>query len=136
MRLGKISTRNRAAALFLGGMLILAAGPCCGQGGAMPDGVKIVNGALADAKGMTLYVFDYDTQPGRSACAAGCLVQWPALAASPDAKPSGDWTVISRSDGSKQWAYKDKPLYTYFQDTKPGDKNGDGNSQVWHTAVP
>lgn len=131
-----MSTRNRAAVLLLGGMLLSATGTCFGQAGTMPDGVKIANGALVDAKGMTLYVFDYDTQPGRSACAGGCLVQWPALAASPDAKPFGDWATISRSDGSRQWAYRGKPLYTYFQDTKPGDKNGDGNAQVWHTAVP
>ena len=106
------------------------------QSDAIPHGVKIVNGIFTDSKGMTLYTFDYDTQPGTSACAGECLVQWPALGAEANAKPMGDWTPISRSDGTKQWAYKDKPLYTYFQDTKPGDKTGDGNSQVWHTAVP
>jgi predicted lipoprotein with Yx(FWY)xxD motif len=106
------------------------------QSAAMPAGVKTMGGVLADAKGRTLYTFDYDTQPGQSACAGDCLVQWPALAAAADAKPAGDWTSISRSDGTKQWAFKDKPLYTFYQDTKPGDKNGDGNSQIWHVAMP
>ena len=102
----------------------------------MPDGVKVAGGVLVDEKGMTLYTFDYDTQPGVSACAGDCLVQWPALAAAPDAKPMGDWVPISRSDGTKQWAYKDKPLYTFHLDKKTGDKVGDGNAQVWHVVMP
>jgi predicted lipoprotein with Yx(FWY)xxD motif len=32
-------------------------------------------------------------------------------------KDMGDWTVITRDDGSKQWAYKGQPLYTYARDT-------------------
>ena len=51
-----------------------------------------------------------------------------------DAKPTGDWTVVTRDDGSKQWAYKGKPLYAWSKDTKPGDKTGDGFNSVWHTA--
>jgi len=27
-------------------------------------------------------------------------------------KPMGDYTIIARDDGSKQWAYKGRPLYT------------------------
>jgi predicted lipoprotein with Yx(FWY)xxD motif len=47
---------------------------------------------------------------------------------------SGDWTVIVRDDGGKQWAYKGKPLYTWSKDAKPGDKTGDGVNSVWHVA--
>jgi predicted lipoprotein with Yx(FWY)xxD motif len=45
---------------------------------------------------------------------------------------SSDWTVITREDGSKQWAYKGKPLYLWIKDQKPGDKTGDGVNKVWH----
>jgi predicted lipoprotein with Yx(FWY)xxD motif len=106
----------------------------------MPEGVqarKSDAGAtvLADAKGMTLYTFDKDTA-GKSNCAAKCLMAWPALMASASAKDMGDWTVVTRDDGSKQWAYKGKPLYTFVKDMKPGDTTGDGVGMVWHNALP
>jgi predicted lipoprotein with Yx(FWY)xxD motif len=127
--------RIPGAILLAGLVLVCTQTPGIAQN-AMPDGVKVAGGVLTDAKGMTLYTFDYDTQPGQSVCTADCLTQWPALAAPADAKPVGSWTPISRPDGAKQWAYKDKPLYTFYQDTKPSDKKGDGNSQVWHVAAP
>jgi predicted lipoprotein with Yx(FWY)xxD motif len=46
------------------------------------------------------------------------------------------YAVITREDGSKQWAYKGKPLYYWVKDTKPGDVSGDGVKGVWHTAKP
>lgn len=91
--------------------------------------------ALVDPKGMTLYVFDHDTA-GTSNCNGPCAGNWPALAASADAKPSGAWTVITRSDGGKQWAYNGKPVYTFKKDAKPGEANGDGVNNVWHIAAP
>jgi predicted lipoprotein with Yx(FWY)xxD motif len=44
--------------------------------------------------------------------------------------------VITREDGSKQWAYKGKPLYTWTKDQKPGEKTGDNFNNVWHVATP
>jgi predicted lipoprotein with Yx(FWY)xxD motif len=91
--------------------------------------------ALADAKGMTLYVFDKDTA-GKSTCNGQCATNWPPLSAAADAKASGDWTIVTRDDGAKQWAYKGKPLYTWAKDTKAGDVTGDGVNNVWHIAQP
>jgi predicted lipoprotein with Yx(FWY)xxD motif len=91
--------------------------------------------ALVDGKGMTLYVFDRDTS-GTSNCNGQCVANWPPLAAAADAKPSGQWTIITRSDGGKQWAYKGMPLYTFKKDAKPGDVSGDGVNNVWHIAAP
>ncbi|EKS29021.1 COG4315 family predicted lipoprotein [Afipia felis] len=92
--------------------------------------------ALVDAKGMTLYTFDKDSA-GKSACNGPCANNWPILAASTDAKASGDWTVVTRDDGSKMWAYKGKPLYTFKQDTAAGDVKGDGFlNGAWHIAKP
>jgi predicted lipoprotein with Yx(FWY)xxD motif len=91
---------------------------------------------LADAKGMTLYTSDRDTA-GKSTCNGPCLANWPALTATADAMAMGDWTVVTRDDGSKQWAYKGKPLYTFAKDTKPGDTTGDGaGNKNWHVAMP
>ncbi len=72
-----------------------------------------------------------------SVCNGPCAANWPPLMASGDAKADGSYTVIVRDDGSKQWAYKGKPLYTWIKDTKPGDITGDGvASNAWHIAAP
>jgi len=91
---------------------------------------------LTDAKGMTLYTFDKDAG-GKSACNGPCATNWPPLMAAADAKPGNGYTVITRNDGGKQWAYKGKPLYTWKNDKKPGDITGDGFLQgAWHIAKP
>jgi predicted lipoprotein with Yx(FWY)xxD motif len=96
---------------------------------------KTADGILVTGSGMTLYTFDKDTG-GKSMCNGPCATNWPPLAATGDAKASGDWSVIARDDGAKQWAYKGKPLYTWVKDGKPGDKTGDGFNNVWHVAKP
>ena len=95
--------------------------------------MKAADGTLTNAAGMTLYVFDKDAG-GKSACNGPCATNWPPLMAAGDGKAMGDWTVIVRDDGGKQWAYKGKPLYTWVKDTKAGDKTGDGVNSVWHVA--
>jgi predicted lipoprotein with Yx(FWY)xxD motif len=91
--------------------------------------------ALVDGKGMTLYVFDRDAA-GTSNCNDQCATNWPPLKAADDAKGAAPWTVITRKDGGKQWAYKGKPVYAFKKDTKPGDASGDGVNNVWHIAAP
>jgi predicted lipoprotein with Yx(FWY)xxD motif len=83
---------------------------------------------------MTLYISDKDT-PGKSNCDAACVTSWPAVLAAPTAQPSGKFTIVSRADGGKQWAYDGKPLYQSKSDVKAGDKTGDGAAGTWHTAV-
>ena len=88
---------------------------------------------LVDAsKGMTLYTWDRDTTPGKSSCNDQCATNWPPLLASADAKASGNYTVVARDDGNKQWAYKGKPLYYWKDDKKAGDVEGDNRGNVWH----
>ena len=91
---------------------------------------------LTDAKGMSLYTFAKDAD-GKSMCNGPCATNWPPLAAGADAKAMGDWTVITRDDGAKQWAYKGKPLYAWVKDGKPGDTTGDGFlNGAWSLARP
>ena len=98
---------------------------------------KTADGTLTDSKGMTLYTFDKDQSgSGKSVCNGQCAVNWPPLAAAADAKAQGDYTVVTRDDGSKQWAYKGKPLYTWVKDQKAGDRTGDNVNNVWHVAKP
>jgi predicted lipoprotein with Yx(FWY)xxD motif len=91
---------------------------------------------FVDAKGMTLYTFDKDVD-GKSMCNGPCAGNWPPLMAEADAKPTADMTIVVRDDGAKMWAYKGKPLYTFKQDTAPGETKGDGFlNGAWHVAKP
>ena len=91
------------------------------------------NGVLATPSGATVYTFDKDTAgSGKSACNGPCATLWPPLAAQASDMATGDWSIVTRDDGSKQWAYKGWPLYTYSKDAKPGDMSGDKFKDVWH----
>lgn len=97
----------------------------------------VSNDMLTGNKGMTLYVFDKDVAgSGKSACNGPCATNWPPLYASDSDKASGDYSIIVRDDGKKQWALKGKPLYYWSKDQNPGDKTGDGFNNVWHIAKP
>lgn len=99
--------------------------------------VKTMDGVLVGANGMTLYTFDRDVAgSGKSVCNGPCATNWPPLMATDTDKAVGDYTVITRDDGKKQWALKGKPLYFWAKDTKPGDKTGDGFNKVWQLARP
>jgi predicted lipoprotein with Yx(FWY)xxD motif len=56
-----------------------------------------------------------------------CAATWPPVLAPDGAKPVGKWSVITRSDGKKQWAYDDHAVYTSILDKAPGDVIG-GNT--------
>jgi predicted lipoprotein with Yx(FWY)xxD motif len=116
---------------------ILASGPAARAQGMEPartaDTAK--GKTLVDAKGMTLYVFDRDTAE-KSNCNGACATNWPPLMASASDKAMGSWTIVTREDGGKQWAYRQKPLYTWTKDTKAGDVTGDGVNNLWHVAQP
>jgi len=79
---------------------------------------------FGDAKGMTLYTTDKDTEANKSSCYAECAQAWPPFIAAKDAKPFAEWSFIVRDDGAKQWAYKGKPLYTFAKDKAIGDTTG------------
>ena len=92
------------------------------------------NGVLVSASGATLYVFDKDAaNSGKSVCNGPCAMLWPPLMAAAGDQPAGDYSIVTRDDGSRQWAYKGKPVYTYKSDQKAGDRMGDNFKDVWHT---
>lgn len=94
---------------------------------------KMAGGMLVNTSGMTLYTFDKDTAAsGKSACAGPCATLWPPAMAPADAKAEGDYTLVTRDDGTRQWAYRGKPLYTYTGDKKAGEMAGDNFKDVWH----
>lgn len=98
---------------------------------------KLADGVFVGPNGMTLYTFDRDTMgSGKSVCNGPCATNWPPLMANASDKGAGDWSVVVRDDGSRQWAYKGKPVYFWAKDTKPGDRTGDNVNNVWHLARP
>lgn len=102
-----------------------------------PAAVKVMkmgdSSMLTNTKGFTLYVYDPDSA-GKSTCNGGCAANWPPLAATSSDKPVGKYTIVTRDDGSLQWAYDGKPLYLWKADKAPGDMTGDGVGGKWHVA--
>jgi predicted lipoprotein with Yx(FWY)xxD motif len=89
---------------------------------------------LVDGNGMTLYMFVPDNQ-GPSTCVDKCLAAWPSLAGPATAGTGVDASklgVAARPDGTQQATYGGWPLYTYLQDAKPGDVNGQDANEKWY----
>ena len=117
--------------LLLSGLLLTA-----GAAVAAPP-ATVADGIFVGAKSMTLYTFDKDTaDSGKSVCNGPCATNWPPLMVGADDKADGAWTIVTRDDGSKQFAYKGKPVYYWIKDTKAGDKTGDGVGGTWRVAKP
>ncbi len=92
-------------------------GGCASMSASSP--AKLMDGMLVGPNGMTLYTFDRDVAgSGKSVCNGPCATNWPPLMAADSDKPMGDYMVITRDDGKKQWAMKGKPLYYWIKDTK------------------
>jgi predicted lipoprotein with Yx(FWY)xxD motif len=92
---------------------------------------------LVDAKGMTLYLFDNDKEPGKSTCAGGCVRAWPPYGPQAgDPAPVAPLGVMKRDDGSEQYTYDGKPLYYFNKDKKPGDATGQGAGERWWVVKP
>lgn len=136
-----------AAVITLSAVPALANGHGGGGGAAPPPKVEAVAAPakviltkqgpkLVDLKGMTLYIYERDTNGKSSNCNGKCTESWVPLPATTDAKAVGDFTVISRDDGSKMWAYRYRPLYTSPADKAPGDVNGNATTLQWRIARP
>ena len=95
------------------------------------DPAMMKDGMMVDHKGMTLYTFDKDSG-GKSMCNDDCAKNWPPMMAPAGATADGKWSVIKRDDGTRQYAYDGKPLYTFVKDKAPGDMTGDKMKDVWH----
>ncbi len=118
--------RKSIAALGLMlGVLAVTATASYAAGEPAMTGTTTAGKAWVDANGMALYTFDKDTAT-KSKCNDKCATEWPPLPVLAGAAASGDWTIVARDDGSKMWAYKGHPLYTFIDDKKAGQVTGDG----------
>ena len=83
---------------------------------------------IVDAKGHTLYDFHKD-KGTTSACYGPCEEGWPPLttASAPQAGEGAQASKLGtteRKDGTMQVTYAGHPLYTFVEDKKPGEANG------------
>ena len=98
-----------------------------------------VGSVLVTSSGYTLYHLTTDT-PTKTTCTGSCASLWPPLIATSGTTLraarglSGSLGTLVRPDGSRQIAYDGEPLYTYAQDTTPGDALGQGVGGVWFVA--
>ena len=53
---------------------------------------------------------------GVSKCVGQCVTAWPPLTPAAGAQATGAWTIITRSDGARQWAYNGHPVYVFYRD--------------------
>lgn len=120
-----------AAMLFAG--LPLAAHAEDYASGAIKTMKTAKGDVLTDTAGMTLYVFDKDAK-NSSNCNDDCAKKWPPLKADASAKADGKFGLVTRKDGTMQWAHDGKPLYRWQGDKMPGDTTGDGVGGAWHAA--
>lgn len=92
---------------------------------------------LTGSNGKTLYFFAPDAN-GSATCSGQCADVWPAFYKEAPLLESGltatDFTTITRTDGSRQTAYKGWPLYYYQKDLKAGDVNGENVGGMWTVA--
>lgn len=91
---------------------------------------------LVGPDGLTLYMFDQDTQgEGASTCYDDCAAAWPPLTV--DGTPMAgdgvmaDLETLEREDGTMQVIANGWPLYYFASDESPGDTNGQGVNDIW-----
>lgn len=96
---------------------------------------------VVDGQGMTVYMFDRDTQgSGESTCSGDCLAAWPAVVADSESPMvegvGGEVGTITRDDGTLQVTLNGWPLYYFAQDSVPGDTLGQAVNDVWWVLSP
>ena len=108
----------------------------------IPPGFAIktttVGRLLTTDKNYSVYAYDLDT-PDASMCDAECARTWVPLIAPEMARAQGQWSIMERSPGVRQWAFRQKPLYTYVLDHQSWSLEGSdvpGWSNVYTQLAP
>jgi predicted lipoprotein with Yx(FWY)xxD motif len=78
----------------------------------------------------SIYAWDKDGA-NKSNCNAACLQSWKPVLAPQTSQPQGEWAIIERSPGVKQWTYRKQPLYTRIDDGRPRSQEG-SDIAGWH----
>ncbi len=109
-----------------------------GSGSALSIAQTSLGKVLVDSQGMTLYVLSADGM-NQSTCSTQCLQFWPAAAPSHAGKLAAMSGRTTTPDGTAIATVDGHPVYTFSQDQKPGDVNGEGLNEfggTWYAASP
>jgi predicted lipoprotein with Yx(FWY)xxD motif len=93
---------------------------------------------LTTDKNYSVYAYERDTAQ-KSMCDEGCAQTWQPLLAPQLVQAQGEWTLVERSPGVLQWAFRGQPLYTYVLDTSQWSLEGSdvaGWSNVYTQRAP
>jgi predicted lipoprotein with Yx(FWY)xxD motif len=85
---------------------------------------------LTTDKNFSVYAFDQDT-PDTSMCDTDCARTWSPLTAPAMARATGEWSVIERSPGVRQWAFRNQLLYRYVLEQRSWSLEG-SDVPGWH----
>jgi len=92
-----------------------------------PPGFSIRNSfngrMLATERGESIYSYDGDTADS-SSCRSTCLAKWKPVLGPSLAREQGEWSLLERSPGERQWVFRGKPLYTYVLDSRTWSQKG------------
>lgn len=100
----------------------------------VPPGFMVVTTAkgrlVVNDKGYSVYTSEKDG-PEKSNCDAACTQTWHPVAAPALAKPQGEWSIVERAPGVRQWAFRKQPVYTYVRDISLSSQQG-SDVPGWH----
>jgi len=105
----------------------------------MAPGLKTVatmrGDILVEMHGWPLYTMNGGKDKSHAVCSGSCLSDWRTLSAPTLAHNVGDFTIFVRDDGSRQWAYKGEPLYSFKNDNGEGELRGEDQNGIWRAVV-
>lgn len=148
----------RNTTLALGTLLLVTAAACGGTsgsgssstssgsasgGGPLSVATTSLGKVLVDGQGRTVYLLTADS-PGHSTCNGQCQAYWPAVKVPspvPSSVPGVSVKVASTAlpGGGKTLTAGGWPLYTFVQDSAPGQVHGEGVKSfggVWYAVSP
>ncbi len=103
--------------------------------------VEGLGDVLTTEDGRTLYLFTQDgTAPSTTTCLDECARNWPPLMATGGVRVTGAEQkligTLMRPGGGTQVTVGGWPVYTFAQDTAPGQAKGQGVQGVWFAVTP
>jgi predicted lipoprotein with Yx(FWY)xxD motif len=113
-----------------------------------PSGITMqvtdIGPVFADANGRTLYAWFQPLDHLKLTCNDACMqTYWKPVPAPDGVAANAGWAAVTREDGSRQLAYGGQPLYSFAQDSRPGDITGynfgyraDQQSGAWQPVRP
>ena len=83
--------------------------------------------ALTDHRGYSIYSYSNDKEKSEEVCVLKeCYEYWVPVAAPALARSVDDFSLVNRVDGTRQWAFRGRPLFKFKGDLLPGDVRGRG----------